>query len=259
MLLVQQSHLRNQWIKLVSFGLFIGLWYAAALIPAKSVFPPPHIVAEYLFEDIQTVAIWSHMLATMIRILCGFTLAMAIAIPFGIVLAFSAPARRLFGSWVTVGLMTPSLVFIILAYTSIGLNDLAAVVAAAVTVVWVLTVNIWESTKALDLKLIQMAQVFGLDRLSVVRSVVLPQLAPPLMASARFGLGLVWKMVLFVELLGRSNGIGYQIEYYYQLFNLGRVLEYTLFFVTIMLLIEVVVLGAIERRLFRWRPATEGL
>jgi NitT/TauT family transport system permease protein len=62
--------------------------------------------------------------------------------------------------------------------------------------------------------------------------------------------------VLFVELLGRSNGIGYQIEYYYQLFDLGRVLEYTVFFVAVMLLIEVVILGTIEKRLFRWRPAT---
>jgi NitT/TauT family transport system permease protein len=61
-------------------------------------------------------------------------------------------------------------------------------------------------------------------------------------------------MVLFVELIGRSNGIGYQIEYYYQLFDLGRVLEYTVFFVAIMLLIEVALLGGLERRLFRWRP-----
>ncbi len=61
-------------------------------------------------------------------------------------------------------------------------------------------------------------------------------------------------MVLFVELIGRSNGIGYQIEHYYQMFDLGRVLEYTVFFVAIMLLIEVVLLGGLERRLFRWRP-----
>jgi NitT/TauT family transport system permease protein len=90
----------------------------------------------------------------------------------------------------------------------------------------------------------------------IVTRIILPQLAAPLMASARFGLGLIWKMVLFVELLGRSNGIGYQIEYYYQLFDLGRVLEYTVFFVAVMLLIEVAVLGTVERRLFRWRPVT---
>ena len=241
--------------KLISIGLFVALWYVAVLLPARSVFPPPHVVLEYLLEDIFGTAIWYHLAVTMTRIFFGFSLAMGIAIPVGIALGFSKLFQRLFGTWVVIGLMTPSLVFIILTYTSMGLNDFAAVVGAALSVVSVLTVNIWESAKAVDFKLVQMARVFGLDTLQVVRQVVLPQLAPPLLASARFGLGLVWKMVLFVELIGRSDGIGYQIEYYYQLFSMARVLEYTEFFVAIMLLIEVVVLGGIERRLFRWRPS----
>jgi NitT/TauT family transport system permease protein len=252
---MKASGIGDGWVKLISVGLLILIWYAVALLPAKSVFPPPHVVLLYLVEDMQSWPIWSHLFATLSRIFFGFSLAMLIAVPAGILLGFSNLAQRLFGTWVLIGLMTPSLVFIILVYTSMGLNDVAAVVAAALTVVPVLVVNIWESAKAVDFKLVQMARVFNLSTLSIVRRVVLPQLAPPLMASARFGLGLVWKMVLFVELLGRSNGIGYQIEYYYQLFNMGRVLEYTVFFVGIMLLIEVVILGKIERRLFRWRPA----
>lgn len=243
------------WIKPMSIGLLLTLWYAAALLPAKPIFPLPHVVVGYLLDDVMQGAIWSHLFVTLTRILLGFALAMAIAVPAGITLAFSSLASRLFGSWVTIGLMTPSLVFIILSYTSMGLNEYAAVIAAALAVVWILTINIWESAKAIDLKLVQMAKVFNLSTVAVLRKVVLPQLAPPLMATARFGLGLVWKMVLFVELIGRSNGIGYQIEYYYQLFNLGRVLEYTIFFVGVMLLIEIAVLGNIEKRLFRWRPA----
>jgi NitT/TauT family transport system permease protein len=244
------------WIKLISIGLLLLLWYVAALTPAKPIFPPPHVVLGYLIADIQTWAMWSHLFVTLTRIVLGFALAMAVAVPFGILLGFSKTAQQLFGSWVVIGLMTPSLVFIILAYTAIGLNELAAVIAAALAVVWVLTINIWESAKAVDNKLIQMARVFKQPMSKIVTRIILPQLAAPLMASARFGLGLIWKMVLFVELLGRSNGIGYQIEYYYQLFDLGRVLEYTVFFVAVMLLIEVAILGTIEKRLFRWRPAT---
>lgn len=249
-------HRDGGWIKLGSIGLLLLLWYAAAWAPARPIFPPPHIVLGYLISDVQKGAIWSHLAATLTRIVLGFALAMAVAVPFGILLGFSRTARRLFGSWVVIGLMTPSLVFIILAYTSIGLNEVAAIIAAALAVVWVLTINIWESAKAVDGKLIQMARVFKLPMPKIVLRIILPQLAAPLMASARFGLGLIWKMVLFVELLGRSNGIGYQIEYYYQLFDLGRVLEYTVFFVAVMLVIEVAILGTIERRLFRWRPAT---
>lgn len=252
------SWLRSEggWTKLASIGLLLLLWYTAAWAPAKPIFPPPHVVIGYLIADVQLWPIWSHLIATLTRILLGFVLAMAIAVPVGILLGFSTTAQRLFGSWVVIGLMTPSLVFIILAYTAIGLNELAAVIAAALAVVWVLIINIWESAKAVDTKLIQMSRVFKLSTPKIVFRIILPQLAAPLMASARFGLGLIWKMVLFVELIGRSNGIGYQIEYYYQLYDLGRVLEYTMFFVGVMLIIEVAILGNIEKRLFRWRPAT---
>lgn len=254
--LVKRSRLLSGAVpRVVSVAMLLGVWYAAAWLPAKPLLPPPHQVLLYLVQDVQKPEIWKHLGATLMRILLGFALSMAIAVPFGIALGFSAVVRNLLGSWVVIGLMIPSLVFIILAYTSIGLNEFAAVVAAALAVVWVLTINIWESAKAVDVKLIQMARGFGLAPVRIITSVVLPQLASSLMASVRFGLGLIWKMVLFVELLGRSNGIGYQIEYYHQLFDLGRVLEYTVFFVAIMLLIEVVVLGGVERRLFRWRPA----
>ena len=241
--------------KAVSIALLLAVWYAIAWIPERSIFPPPHVVVMYLAEDVLTRPFWMHLAITLGRIFAAFALAMVIAVPVGILLGFSQLFRSLFGSWVVIGLMIPSLVFIILSYTSFGLTETAAILGAALPVVWVLTVNIWESAKAVDGKLVQMARVYGLDKFNVVRRVVLPQLAPPLMASARFGIGLIWKMVLFVELIGRSNGVGYQIEYYYQLFNMGRVLEYTVFFVAIMLLIEVVILGGIERRLFRWRPA----
>ena len=74
------------------------------------------------------------------------------------------------------------------------------------------------------------------------------------MASSRFGLGLIWKMVLFVELLGRSDGIGYKIEFYYQMFNMSEVLAHALLFLFIMLFIEIGILGWLDRRLFKWRP-----
>ena len=74
------------------------------------------------------------------------------------------------------------------------------------------------------------------------------------LACSRFGLGLIWKMVLFVELLGRSNGVGYRIEYSYQLFNMSAVLADALLFLFIMLFIELVLLGKLEKTLFKWRP-----
>jgi NitT/TauT family transport system permease protein len=86
-----------------------------------------------------------------------------------------------------------------------------------------------------------------------LREVLIPQLAPYLLAAARTGLALIWKIVLVVELLGRSNGVGFQLQGYFQLFDVARVLAYSAAFVTCVLLIEVSVFAPLERRSGVWR------
>ena len=60
---------------------------------------------------------------------------------------------------------------------------------------------------AIDGDLLQVAEVLRLKWGRRMTKVFLPQLYPYLMASARTGLALIWKLVLVVELLGRSNGV----------------------------------------------------
>jgi len=73
--------------------------------------------------------------------------------------------------------------------------------------------------------------VFDLTFGKKLRHVVLPQLVPYLAAAMRSGLSLVWKIVLIVELLGRSNGVGFEIGIAFQLFDVTRLLAYALPFV----------------------------
>ena len=61
--------------------------------------------------------------------------------------------------------------------------------------------------------------------------------------------------MLVVEFLGRSNGIGFKIHLYFQLFDVGLVLVYALSFVAVMLLAEALVLRPWEARVRRWRTA----
>ena len=83
---------------------------------------------------------------------------------------------------------------------------------------------------------------------------ILPQLQPYFAAASRSGLALIWKIALVVELLGRSNGVGFQIHLYFQLFDVAAILAYTLAFVVVMLLIEFLLVQPLEARSTRWRP-----
>jgi NitT/TauT family transport system permease protein len=95
--------------------------------------------------------------------------------------------------------------------------------------------------------------VFDLTFGKKLRHVVLPQLVPYLAAAMRSGLSLVWKIVLIVELLGRSNGVGFEIGIAFQLFDVTRLLAYALPFVGLMLAIETFILQPFERHISRWR------
>jgi NitT/TauT family transport system permease protein len=116
-------------------------------------------------------------------------------------------------------------------------------------------VTLREGTRALDESLDEMARVFNLPLGAKVRHVVLPQLGPYLAAAMRSGLSLVWKIVLVVELLGRSNGVGFEIGIAFQLFDVTRLLAYALPFVGLMLAIESFVVQPVERHVSRWRPS----
>ena len=98
-----------------------------------------------------------------------------------------------------------------------------------------------------------MAQTFNLSRTVVLRHIILPQLAPYLVATTRSGLSLIWKIVLVVELLGRSSGVGFQLHLFFQLFDIASIFAYTLAFVLVIQVLEYGLLQPLERRITRWR------
>jgi len=105
----------------------------------------------------------------------------------------------------------------------------------------------------LDRDLADMATSFRFGPWRSLRHVVLPQLAPFFLVASRTGLALIWKIVLVVELLGRSDGIGYAIQIFFQLFDVRRLIAYALAFVAVVLAVEWGILQPLERRLTRWR------
>jgi NitT/TauT family transport system permease protein len=112
-----------------------------------------------------------------------------------------------------------------------------------------------EGARALDPRYGELAAVYRLSAIDRFRHVVLPQLQPFIAAASRSGIALIWKIVLVVELLGRSNGVGFQINLFFQLFDVAAILGYTLAFVAVMLAVEGFVLQPYEKSVRRWRLA----
>jgi NitT/TauT family transport system permease protein len=129
----------------------------------------------------------------------------------------------------------------------------AAIIAVTVNKLPNVAVTVREGARALSRDLAEMAHMYRFGWWKTLRHVTLPQLAPYFLASARTGLSLVWKIVLVVELLGRSDGVGFQLSTYFHLFDVSMILAYALAFIAVVQLIEFAILQPIAARVNRWR------
>jgi len=233
---------------------FVAFWWGLSALRADPrVLPAPPEVLAVLIEEARTGRLWHHVSATLTRVVAAFALAMVAGTVLGLWLGRSPRADRWLDPWVTIFLNLPALVVIVLCYLWIGLNETAAIAAVAINKTALVLVTMREGARALNPGLADMAQVFAMPPLARLRHVVLPQLAPFLAASARTGLSIIWKLVLVVEFLGRSSGVGFQIHMRFQLFEIAGVLAYALAFVAVMLAVELCVLRPLTRRAGAWR------
>jgi NitT/TauT family transport system permease protein len=240
-------------IRLVSLAFLLLVWTVAALLVAGPSLPAPWTVAVSLWQHIVAGDLPYHLGVTLARVAVAFVLAMSIGTAIGIVMGRSRGTDMLFDGWIVLGLNIPALVVIILCYIWMGLTDVAAVIAVAINKIPLVVVTVREGARAVDRDLSQVSQIYRFSWSKTLTKVTLPQLYPYIMAAARNGLALIWKIVLLVELLGRSDGVGFQLSIYFQYFDISAILAYTLAFVGIIFFIESAVLRPLEVHLTRWR------
>ena len=240
--------------RLISLLALIRLWQIAAHFANPRLLPGPMTVFATMRAEAASGALFAALGVTLARVAAAFLLAMAAGSAIGYAMGRNALLDRVADPWVIVLLNLPALVIIVLAYIWAGLNEAAAIGAVALNKLPVTVVTIREGVRAFDTRLDEMARVFGFSRPKRLTHVVTPQLAPYFAAATRAGLSLVWKIVLVVELMGRPNGVGFEINIAFQLFDVPLLLAYALPFTAIMLIIETLVVQPFERHVSRWRP-----
>src|SRR5215831_4638640 len=238
-------------LHLGSILLLLLTWIIGSHVIGARLLPEPSAVALALVDEARSGALTFNLSATLLRVFAA--IAMVLGTVIGLLMGRNAIFDWLADPWLIVLLNLPALVIIVLAYIWAGLTDTAAIAAVALNKLPVTIVTIREGARALDPTLDEMATVYRMNSGARLLYVILPQLAPYLVATARAGLSLVWKIVLIVEMLGRPNGVGFEIGAAFQLFDVTRIMAYALAFTVVMLAIEALLVQPLERHVSRWR------
>ena len=246
--------LKNELFRrFISILFLILIWeIISRIIGDKIILPSPTDVAESIKYH-ASKDLFHHVYITLLRVFTAFFLAMIIGSVIGIVMGRKKKIDDYLDGWLILALNVPALVTIILCFIWFGLNEVAAVLAVTINKIPTVTVILREGTKAIDEKLIEVGKVYKMSKFDITKDILIPQLFPYFISAARSGLALIWKIVLVVELLGRSNGVGFKIYEFFSMFDITSILAYTVVFVLIIMSIEWFLVEPCEKKLTEWR------
>jgi len=239
--------------KIYSTILILIIWQALAFVLKSDVFPSVVDICISLYGHITEGDLIKNLGVTLYRVFVAFTVTMLIGIVIGIFMGINEKINNMFDFILIIALNIPALVTIVICYIWFGLTDLAAIVAVIINKLPIVVVNIREGTRNINNKYLQLGQIYNLDNKTVFSKLFLPQIYPYILASTRLTLSLVWKIVLVVELLGRSDGVGFEISMFFQYFDITSIMAYSIAFITVVLAIEIFILNKIENKINRWK------
>jgi len=138
----------------------------------------------------------------------------------------------------------------------IGVESKVALVASVVF--FIIYFNTLAGVRALDVKLVQMAQIAGASERQVARHIVLPNAIPNVIAGLRIALPYGIGAAVIAELISSNRGLGYLVQVGAMNFDTTQVFVAILAATLIVHGVDGVVAG-VEKFLMRWRPAPKAL
>ena len=243
----------NAILRIASVALFFFIWKVASSLVSIDLLPSPNDVFLKIIEESKSSELFFHTFITLKRVFISFLIAMLVGTFVGIYMGRREKVNVFLDDWLVLGLNVPALVIIILCYVWFGLNELAAIIAVSLNKIPMVAVIMREGARSIEKDYVEVGKFYKIDNKKFFFKVIFPQLYPYLLSSARSGLSLIWKIVLVVELLGRSNGVGFKLYGFFQFFDISGILAYTLAFVLLILLVEFFIVRPFEKQISVWR------
>lgn len=231
--------------------LLVG-WYALSVFNRPWV-PSPFGVARAVGRNLASYEMYDRIWITLLRVMVTFICAAVVGSVIGILMGLNRRIEAFFLPLVAIALAIPDPIYIIFAMLIIGTGEFSGVVALTLAVSPYVINFVRASVAARDRSLDEMAKIYRLPPWTAFREAILPQLVPAVLTATRFSFALSWKLIVIIEALGRSDGIGAGIVRAFRFLRMDEVFALAIIFVIVMQVLERQVLARIEGRLLRWR------
>jgi sulfonate transport system permease protein len=138
-----------------------------------------------------------------------------------------------------------------------GIGELPKVALIAVAATFPIYLTLYAGIRGVDTKLIEVAKVINLSRASLIWHVILPAALPSGLVGLRYAIGVSWLILVVVEQINATSGIGYLMNDARDFMRTDIMLVGLLIYATLGLVVDIIV-RFLERHLLAWRPSLLG-
>jgi NitT/TauT family transport system permease protein len=142
------------------------------------------------------------------RVILSFGMAVAIALPLGMLMGAFSPVGSFFNAIVSPFRYLPAPSFVPLLLMWLGTGDSQKIALLVLGVVFFLITLFMDNTRAVSAELVECARTLGASRAKVLWNVLMPAALPRYVDTARQMLAVSWTYLVIAEIVAASNGIG---------------------------------------------------
>ncbi|MGX1516103.1 ABC transporter permease [Streptomyces collinus] len=234
----------------VSVALGIAIWWALAAAGFK--LPTPPEVVDRATTLISDGTLADDALASLTRVLIGFALGTAVAVPVGFLMGWYGILRGLIEPWIQFFRTIPPLAIIPLAVVAMGIDETPKIFVIFLAAFLACVISTFQGVVNVDRTLINAARVLGAGDATIFARVVVPASTPFILVGMRVGLGSAWATLVAAELIAAQEGLGYRMQNAQLYYDLPTIFVGLISIGILGLLMDRVLLLA-ERRLTRWQ------
>jgi 1,4-dihydroxy-2-naphthoate octaprenyltransferase len=245
---------QNRWLSWLSPLLLLLLWEGAVQLGVlnRIFVPPPSEVVVALVDGLIDGSLVADVVVSSERIALGFLLGAIPATLLGIWSGLNRTVYYLVRPLATMLYPVPKIALLPLVIVVLGIGEISKIATVAISVFLMVVIHTIGGVMQVDRRFFEVGRLYGANQWTLFRTVALPASLPAIIEGWKLAMGFALTLIVGVEFVGASNGIGYRIWQSYELYAIADMFA-AVCLIAALGWVLTVGLDELERLLVPWR------
>jgi NitT/TauT family transport system permease protein len=242
--------------RLGSLAVLLVAWEIFGRQVNKAVFAPPSRVVLAGFEMVQSGELWKYLQGSLLTLIYGLLISVAIGLPVGILMARSKVVGYALEWYIAAFNSTPMVALVPLITLVFGFDITAKVIVVVISSLFAIVINTEQGVRNVDQRLLEVAHAFRSTERALWGDVIVPSALPYIAAGMRLAVGRALVGMVVAEFFTAVSGVGYLIVRYSNSFEPDHLLVPIVVVMALGILLTALT-SSTERRVAPWNRQHE--